>query len=815
MEKTNHDVFISFSFQDYELAMDISTKLNEVYNIKNWICTEEIKAGENFKSVINDAIAAAKIVLLIQSRNSISSREVPKEIALALEKQKTIIPFVIDDAGLQGALEYDLIGIHNIDAQKPTMDERISELAQRIYVLLEKTDSENRYGWADRKVPAKLMSTPSVIPKSVFLGREKELSEINRYYSEGNRVLFLQGAGGIGKTQIAKQYACRYKENYDVIVFAVYNESIKKMMVADSPFVIQPRMERLILADGNEEDDNAFFDRKLAKINSISNKRVLIIIDNFDVEADPDICRVIDGSYNLLITTRNDYSKLYPTVKIGAIESIDVIKEVFMENYQGYMIDSDDPHLEELIELVNRHTYTVELLAQHMELSGQTSLEMIDALREKGIKSLDEEIIDSDLRKHVAYENLLRMFDMFMLSETERKVLVYLSFMPLDGVNARSFINWAGLDSFKVIKELERKSWLIKNVEGIALHPIIREVVKLAIKADEECCKEFLERFTFDIEDKKMWGAPKEVKRKYAAIAKEVIKRFDVITPATEQLYEHTQSLFSYYVDLDKAIELSGRLYDYYVERYGERHFNSARAAFKCGWVRSFNVESIGMAEEAVFWLERADKLFCEIRLNTSDEVSRHTMTKTNLSKMNLHIYARTGERERYESAKHFAKEALTHARENFCPGDFHYVKIGGAGTHLAEVLFEGEEYEAALEVINDAIANLLDATKDEKNVDMSFAYFIKAHILFRLGNAYEARVLAEKCLGIYESYFGEKHPRCCKLSYLIGECFEVEEECELAIESYTKALKIAEMTFDAASEEIKRIRDKIKELKL
>ena len=56
----------------------------------------------------------SKIVVVIQSENSIASREVPKEVSVALDKHKTVIPFVLDDAELRGDLEYDLIGINRV-----------------------------------------------------------------------------------------------------------------------------------------------------------------------------------------------------------------------------------------------------------------------------------------------------------------------------------------------------------------------------------------------------------------------------------------------------------------------------------------------------------------------------------------------------------------------------------------------------------------------------------------------------------------------------------------------------------------------------
>ena len=257
MEQTNHDIFISFSFKDQAISEYVANKLLNCYKISYWMCTRDLVGGEHFKSSIVDAISNSKIVLLVQSKHSISSKEVPKEVSVALDKNKPIVPFVLDDAELQGDLEYDLIGIHRIDARKPTLDERIEELAHQIYAMLNKTDEES--AWSQRISHTKLLSTASVIPKKVFCGREDILCEIDNRFKSGERVIFLYGIGGIGKTQIVKQYVQRYNDDYDTIVYATFKNSLVELVTGDSPFTLEPEMSRYIMSDGSSESDADFF----------------------------------------------------------------------------------------------------------------------------------------------------------------------------------------------------------------------------------------------------------------------------------------------------------------------------------------------------------------------------------------------------------------------------------------------------------------------------------------------------------------------------------------------------------------------------
>ena len=53
-----------------------------------------------------------------------------------------------------------------------------------------------------------------------FFGRERELEQIVQNFRNGNHVVFLQGIGGIGKSELAAVYALSQRENYEVVIFS-------------------------------------------------------------------------------------------------------------------------------------------------------------------------------------------------------------------------------------------------------------------------------------------------------------------------------------------------------------------------------------------------------------------------------------------------------------------------------------------------------------------------------------------------------------------------------------------------------------------
>lgn len=113
-QNMDHQIFISYSRKDSEVIKPICAVLNEL-NVRYWIDIEGVYSGKNFKDVICNAIKKAKLVIFISSVNSNASENVAKEIGLADEYGKTIVPVRIDKSPYSPRIDYDLSCIDSID----------------------------------------------------------------------------------------------------------------------------------------------------------------------------------------------------------------------------------------------------------------------------------------------------------------------------------------------------------------------------------------------------------------------------------------------------------------------------------------------------------------------------------------------------------------------------------------------------------------------------------------------------------------------------------------------------------------------------
>ncbi|MCC8115295.1 MAG: toll/interleukin-1 receptor domain-containing protein [Bacteroidales bacterium] len=132
-----YDVFISYSRKDIAIVDRIEEEMKK-YGITYFIDRSEIRLGEDFAKRIGESIYNCEIMLLVWSKDSNQSQFVSNEIGLAIEFQKTIIPFKIGVFQPDFGLAYRLTSTNRIDAV-PFNEQHIIDLVSKIAKQLYKT----------------------------------------------------------------------------------------------------------------------------------------------------------------------------------------------------------------------------------------------------------------------------------------------------------------------------------------------------------------------------------------------------------------------------------------------------------------------------------------------------------------------------------------------------------------------------------------------------------------------------------------------------------------------------------------------------
>jgi hypothetical protein len=131
----SHDDFICHSAKDGEVVDAIAAALARA-NVTSWIASNDIEAGASWGEAIIEAINGAKLMLVLVTPNSNSSRQVEKEVERADNKGIGIVPVRLQEITPSAALEYFLSARQWIDAFPPPIERHLENLVRRIEALL-------------------------------------------------------------------------------------------------------------------------------------------------------------------------------------------------------------------------------------------------------------------------------------------------------------------------------------------------------------------------------------------------------------------------------------------------------------------------------------------------------------------------------------------------------------------------------------------------------------------------------------------------------------------------------------------------------
>jgi hypothetical protein len=122
-----HDVFISYSSKDKPVADRLCHALEEKGE-RCWIAPRDIPYGAEWQDAIIGALTEAGAMVLVFTNNTNESAHVRREVSAALEAGAIVIPFRTEEATPQGALRYNLINLHWMDATSPPLEAHIDGL---------------------------------------------------------------------------------------------------------------------------------------------------------------------------------------------------------------------------------------------------------------------------------------------------------------------------------------------------------------------------------------------------------------------------------------------------------------------------------------------------------------------------------------------------------------------------------------------------------------------------------------------------------------------------------------------------------------
>ena len=408
-------------------------------------------------------------------------------------------PVSNDDIGLFA--EWDFDG-ELFDAVNPKVQRYLSEIFKKTLSATVKS----RYQQADELVSAleqalDMLRKPyllSNIPDNScgFVGREQEISEIQRAFAENKHIVFLTGIGGIGKSELAKRFGNLHRKSYDAVIYATFDGAIEEMLL---DIEIQD-------FDGNEKQQNR-------QLNRLLDKDVLLIIDNMDTVDASGLDRLSRLKCDILITSRLEWEEYsFSTIKVGSLSQEEQFS-LFLYECGGVMNLNQRQAVFDILSAIEGYTLLIPLIAKQVRKSISSIVEIAGRIQAAGIKAVSagkvRHLKDGTALSGSVYGILSEVLNISNFSEEERYVMRSLSLLSEYRIDLTEFLRWIGKEYIDQIDDLIFNGWMYRSIwrgnSVLSLHSVISELCVEELKPSLSNCQGIRNRILLFADDFATW----------------------------------------------------------------------------------------------------------------------------------------------------------------------------------------------------------------------------------------------------------------------------------------------------------------------
>lgn len=472
-------------------------------------------------------------------------------------------------------------------------DKRNPKIKRLLRTIFHKTLSANikrRYQSCDELIAAldeaisvssvKTFIVPSYIQSKNFIGRKEDLKEINALLKTNSNV-FIHGFAGTGKTELAREYSIQNKEDFDTIVFCRYNGSLISSL------------KRIPVANFEDYKENFKFEfEKLC-----NDDRLLIILDNFDVDADSeqdDLEYFLNLNCKKIITTRTDFNsrndiEIYPLQNLDFEDALELFK---LHSCIKEFSEEDKKEIKSIFSKVAYNTLFICRLAKEISSRGLTVSNLAinvayDLLKDVGKAEVykDGKVTDTTI-----YDLAKALFKIEELPQDQLQVMRNLYMLRWRTVTLRQYREIACFNMDErnqenmadALRSLERRGFIESSKPGdlsreFYFHPILLELVYKEYEPTIELCPE-IAKYHKDKIKKVLFNNDNS---KYAPYRKE--KSLERILEFYKSLDINNNINFKYIIDsiyasYIKTICTSLTLADFFLDFWENKNFKNVLA---------------------------------------------------------------------------------------------------------------------------------------------------------------------------------------------------------------------------------------------
>jgi predicted ATPase len=194
----NPHLFLSYATADRERALEVADAL-ETAGIPVWIDRRGIPGGTEWAAQITQAVRSCRAVAVLCSATSIASRNVRQELQLAWDRDKPILPLLLEPVDFPDSVAYFLQGRQWIEVNDRADAEWVAEVAHALGQVVAEPSPAPVPASTSQMAKGNLPS-----PATPLVGRIDDVERVVALLGRDDvRLVTLTGPGGVGKTRLA------------------------------------------------------------------------------------------------------------------------------------------------------------------------------------------------------------------------------------------------------------------------------------------------------------------------------------------------------------------------------------------------------------------------------------------------------------------------------------------------------------------------------------------------------------------------------------------------------------------------------------
>ncbi|MEZ4772583.1 MAG: tetratricopeptide repeat protein [Bacteroidia bacterium] len=360
-------------------------------------------------------------------------------------------------------------------------------------------------------IPITLNTLPYV-DESDVIGREFELKELKQLFDENDKVILVNGTGGIGKTTLAKYFIAKHRNSYNYVAWININKNTLESFIYETQLVDSLRLKpEFDLTQQDADWQKNCFEILINRMRQLKIKdkesHNLLVIDN--ASEDIEHAAIIDNialrpNWKVLVTSRE---KLIGFLEFELSELSDVNAKTLF--YHHYNYQKDDSKVEEILRLIEKHTLLIEIISKLGQSYRWGLSEILDLLKKKGMNisypNMPKLAHNKNQRIYAVVDYLIDVLKVNKIEDETENFLKHFSLFPSTFLSYSKTPEINLLEFLKIESPSEKKDNLTKNLNWLVqkgflqwskqddtfrMHPIISDVVR---KKYEFKLSEFIE----------------------------------------------------------------------------------------------------------------------------------------------------------------------------------------------------------------------------------------------------------------------------------------------------------------------------------